>query len=101
MPLRPCRHALDRTSCRRCRSYSQHILTSTQRGYGKEHQAERARWAADVADGFVNCARCGKLIEPGEPWDLGHTDDRTGWTGPEHRRCNRAAPRHQTAQAAA
>ena len=23
---------------------------------------------------MVRCARCGELIEPGTPWDLGHVD---------------------------
>ena len=45
----------------------------------------RLRWGKLCA-----CARCGKQIQPGELWDLGHHDDRSGWAGPEHRKCNRA-----------
>ena len=66
--------------------------TTVQRGYGPEHKALRAEWAPQVATGQVACARCGDLIAAGEAWDLGHTDDRTGYRGPEHaRQCNRAA----------
>jgi hypothetical protein len=61
------------------------------RGYGRSHEAERKRWAPRVDAGLVDCARCGQRIEPGRPWDLGHNDDRTGWSGPEHRVCNRRA----------
>ena len=66
--------------------------SSTARGYGRPHQAERAAVAEAVADG-VACARCGRPILPGEAWDLGHTDDRQGYRGAEHARCNRGAPR--------
>jgi hypothetical protein len=63
------------------------------RGYGVAHQRLRRRFALQVAAGGVSCARCGLLIEPGEPWDLGHDDDdRRFYSGPEHRRCNRSAP---------
>ncbi len=62
------------------------------RGYGWIHQRIRAGWAPLVAAGQVCCLRCGELIQPAAPWDLGHDDnDRRIYTGPEHRRCNRAA----------
>lgn len=65
--------------------------STTERGYGTKHQQLRAWWAPRVATGKVRCHRptCRKLIERGEPWDLGHTEDRTAYTGPEHRDCNR------------
>ncbi len=65
--------------------------TSTARGYGAAHQRERARWAPRVATGTVACARCQILITFGQAWDLGHPEDRTAWTGPEHATCNRSA----------
>jgi hypothetical protein len=65
--------------------------TTGSRGYGLSHKAERARWEPQVDSGLVRCARCTEPIEPGRPWDLGHNDERTAWTGPEHRTCNRRA----------
>jgi hypothetical protein len=65
--------------------------TTSQRGYGTAHQAERERWRPTVEAGHATCTRCGKPIDADAPWDLGHNDDRTAWTGPEHPVCNRAA----------
>ena len=75
------------------REYESKRGTSTARGYDQAHRARRAAWAPHVSRGLVTCWRCGQPIEAGAPWDLGHDDhDRTKYTGPEHRRCNRGEP---------
>lgn len=66
--------------------------TTTARGYGYDHQLERARWAPKVKAGGVCCWRCRLPISPRSAWHLGHDDrDRTLWRGPEHARCNTSA----------
>jgi hypothetical protein len=64
--------------------------TRQQRGYDNEHDRLRRRWAPVVARGRTPCAKCGALIARGTSWDLGHNDERTAWTGPEHTHCNRS-----------
>jgi hypothetical protein len=61
------------------------------RGYGTVHKATRERYAALVASGLALSARYGLSIAPGAAWDLAHTDDRSGYSGPEHRKCNQLA----------
>jgi hypothetical protein len=62
--------------------------STTDRGYGPGHQAARARLEPIVLSGRVRCARCGEPILSGEEWHLGHSDDRSRYNGPEHKRCN-------------
>jgi hypothetical protein len=72
--------------------------STTARGYGHTDQLRRKAVARIVAAGQAVSARCGLAIEPGEPWDLDHTDDRRSYLGPSHVRCNRATakPRRQS-----
>ena len=73
-------------------AYEHQRGSATRRGYGKAHQAERARWQQLMSQGSRPiCKRCGQAVKPDQSWDLGHSDDRTHWTGPEHSHCNRSA----------
>jgi hypothetical protein len=63
-------------------------LSTHDRGYGWTHKKTRAALETVVLGGGVTCARCGQPIIAGEQWHLGHTDDRSAYTGPEHARCN-------------
>lgn len=78
---------------------AQRSRSTTARGYGSKHKAMREAWRVRMVDEgeIVEChARVcfmtSRVIDPLEPWDLGHTIDRTEWTGPEHRYCNRKEP---------
>ena len=60
--------------------------------YGWRHQQVRERMRRQVEAGLAVCARCGKPIVPGTPWDLGHVDGNPNlYQGAEHRKCNRGA----------
>lgn len=87
-----CPELTDKRRCREHRRTKERDRGSRQaRGYDAEHDRLRAKWEPKVRTGLVPCARCRRYIAQGEPWDLGHTDDRTAWTGPEHMTCNRSA----------
>jgi hypothetical protein len=69
--------------------------TTTERGYGTAHQKERARWQPVVNAGqawchAAVCLKASRWIQPGTPWDLGHTADRSAYIGPCHMACNRS-----------
>jgi hypothetical protein len=68
--------------------------SSSARGYGTAHQAERRRWGLVVEAGQALCCRCGGWIAPGSPFHLDHRDDKLGYLGVSHAACNlRAAAR--------
>ena len=101
MPLRPCLDCETPTSrrdsrCPDCASARNRQRGSAhQRGYDGEHERLRRQWAPEVEAGTVDCHATvcmhnTRRITPGSPWHLGHTPDRTAWTGPEHARCNTA-----------
>ena len=69
--------------------------STAERGYGADHEKERAWWAPVVAagDGWCHAEFClydSRRIPAGSAWDLGHNVQRTAWIGPTHMRCNRS-----------
>lgn len=67
--------------------------SAAERGYGTGHQQQRALLKPLVDSGRAMCAEAicleqSRRIEPGTPWDLAHTEDRSGYRGPAHRGCN-------------
>ncbi|GAB2613649.1 hypothetical protein GCM10027067_26510 [Pseudactinotalea suaedae] len=92
MPCMDCGRPGVRSRCDACaRGRSRARGTTTQRGYGSTHRRLREEWRPLVEAGEVRCARCDEYILPDEEWDLGHSDNRMEYNGPEHSRvCNRA-----------
>lgn len=64
--------------------------TPTERGYGPAHRRLRARIARTL-EGRPCARECGHIFRHGEPFDLDHTDDRSGYLGPSCPSCNRSA----------
>jgi hypothetical protein len=61
-------------------------------GWGHMHQQRRRQLEPLVRAGAINCARCGRRIEPHQAWAIDHHDDRRlGYLGPSHATCNAIA----------
>jgi hypothetical protein len=64
--------------------------STSARGYGWNHQKERARYQQrmDAGEVFV-CSKCRRHVNP-RAWDLAHLPgDKTQYLGPQHIPCNR------------
>jgi hypothetical protein len=64
---------------------------AAERGYDAVHRKTRVQWSRIIDAGNGYCCRCGAHIPPGSAWHLDHTDDRQGYLGPSHTRCNVSA----------
>lgn len=81
--------------------YERQRGSSTARGYDAAHRHLRRAWEARLATGETHtCAKCGQPVTAADQWDLGHTDNRQSWTGPEHRSCNRKDGQHKATASA-
>lgn len=82
-------------------AYERQRGSSTARGYDAAHRHLRRAWEARLATGETHiCAKCGQPVTATDQWDLGHTDNRQSWTGPEHRSCNRKDGQHKATASA-
>lgn len=63
--------------------------TTAVRGYGREHQVQRAM-ALEAFQPGDPCARCRRPMLAGDPLELDHTPDRSGYLGLSHSWCNRS-----------
>ncbi len=95
MPSRPCLETgcgqlvPARRGVSRCPAHQRPRPSTAQRGYGPEHRRLRAQLVATYQPSDP-CWRCDEPLGPDPSvLDLGHTDDRHGWTGLEHAACNR------------
>lgn len=64
--------------------------STTARGYGAGHQKRRAAALAALVPG-TPCSRCGGPMYRDQALHLDHTDDRSGYRGLSHARCNTSA----------
>ncbi len=71
------------------RDYERRRGTRQARGYGATPDRARALWQGRIDHGeTVRCVTCGVQLH-GRAWDLGHTEDRARYLGPQCEPCNR------------
>jgi hypothetical protein len=88
------------TRCPACeREHDRQRGSRQQRGYDAQHEALRRQLVAAL-DPWAPCPRCRQPLGPDPArLDLMHADDRRGWLGLGHRRCNRdVSPQGTTAR---
>jgi hypothetical protein len=95
MAKRPCLGCGTLTNGSRCPNCQPQRDTTTERGYGNQHQQERDRLKpiVDAGQGICQetiCLKPSRWIPPGTPWDLAHDHINGGYRGPAHRGCNRS-----------
>ena len=76
---------------------------TTAEGYGYPHQRVRAQYAPLVAEGRAFCCETvcvmpTRWIKPGSEWHLAHNEDRSGYKGPAHAKCNLAERNRRVAR---
>jgi hypothetical protein len=76
---------------------------TTAEGYGFPHQQLRAQWDVVVQDGRAFCCETvcvmpKRWIKPGTKWHLAHNEDRSGYKGPAHAKCNLAERNRRVAK---
>ena len=65
------------------------MKSTSARGYGYKHRQLRAELLPFAIGRPYN--RCGQPMNPGQPLDLDHNDNRDGYRGFAHAKCNRRA----------
>lgn len=72
------------------REYEARRGTRQARGYGADHDRRRRALVARINAGeTIRCIDCGVRLTPAT-LDLGHTEDRSGYRGPQCAPCNRS-----------
>lgn len=80
----------ERYCTQHARDYETKRGTRQARGYDAAHDQLRAQWQDAInSERIVCCCTCGARLH-GRAWDLGHSEDRRSYLGPQCLACNRS-----------